>query len=281
MAQVNRKNGYFLAEKETLSPGERRKDLHRKLQKIVKYAYENAQAFKDVMDRAGLTPTEIKTIFDLEKVPVIGKTDIIALQKKNPPFGGLNGVAPEMLRRIFVSPGPIYEPGEMHYDDTRWAQALWAAGFRPGDICQITFGFHLTPFAFMLDESLKMLGCRTIPAGFGNTEVQVQILRDMKVTGFLGTPSFLNTIIEKAREMKFRPKKDFKLKTAFVAAEMLPESLRQVIESSLGITVRQSYGTADIGCLGFECAEKNGMHFPADCIVEIVDPASGRQLGPG
>ncbi len=281
MAQVNRKNGYFLAEKETLSPGERRKDLHRKLQKIVKYAYENAPAFKDVMDRAGLTPTEIKTISDLEKVPVIGKTDLIALQKKNPPFGGLNGVAPEMLRRIFVSPGPIYEPGEMHYDDTRWAQALWAARFRPGDICQITFGFHLTPFAFMLDESLKMLGCRTIPAGFGNTEVQVQILRDMNVTGFLGTPSFLNTIIEKAREMKFRPKKDFKLKTAFVAAEMLPESLRQAIESSLGITVRQSYGTADIGCLGFECAEKNGMHFPADCIVEIVDPASGRQLGPG
>ncbi len=281
MAQVNRKRGYFLADQETMTAGERKKHLQRKLRQIVKYAYEKAPAFHDIMDRASLTPADIKTIPDLEKMPVTAKTDLITLQKKNPPFGGLNGVAPEKLRRIFVSPGPIYEPGEMHYDDTRWAQALWAGGFRPGDICQITFGFHLTPFAFMLDESLKMLGCRSIPAGFGNTEIQVQILRDMKVTGFLGTPSFLNAIIEKAREMKYSLKKDLKLKTAFVAAEMLPESLRQEIESSLNITVRQSYGTADIGCLGFECSEKKGMHIPDDCIVEIVDPATGRQLGPG
>ncbi|MDZ4164400.1 MAG: AMP-binding protein [Smithellaceae bacterium] len=281
MAQMNRKKGYFLAEREIMTEGERRKYLQRRLRKIVKYAYEKAPAFRDKLDIAGLSPGDIRTVSDLEKIPVTAKTDLIALQKKNPPFGGLNAVPPEALRRIFASPGPIYEPGEMEYEDTRWAQGLYAGGFRPGDIAQVTFGFHLTPFAFMLDESLKMLGCRSIPAGFGNTEVQVQLLKDMKVTGFLGTPSFLNNILEKAREMNFNLKKDLFLKTAFVAAEMLPESLRDRLESDLGIMVRQSYGTADIGCLGYECVEKNGMHIPDDCIVEIVDPATGKQLGPG
>lgn len=281
MARINRKKGYFLAARETMTEGERRKYLQRKLRQIVKYAYEKAPAFQDKMDKAGLTPVGIKTIPDLERLPVTAKTDLIALQKKNPPLGGLNAVPPEALRRIFASPGPIYEPGEMEYEDTRWAQGLYAGGFRPGDIAQVTFGFHLTPFAFMLDESLKMLGCRSIPAGFGNTEIQVQILKDMKVTGFLGTPSFLNNILEKAREMNFNLKKDLFLKTAFVAAEMLPESLRDRLESALGIMVRQSYGTADIGCLGFECVEKNGMHIPDDCIVEIVEPGTGKQLGPG
>jgi phenylacetate-CoA ligase len=133
----------------------------------------------------------------------------------------------------------------------------------------------------MLDSSLKMLGCRSIPAGVGNTEIQVQIMKDLKVSGFLGTPSFLFSLIQKAKELGFNPKKDLALKVAFVAAEMLPESLRDNLESEMGLIVRQSYGTADIGSLGFECIEKNGMHFPDDCIVEIVDPQTGRQLGPG
>jgi phenylacetate-CoA ligase len=106
-------------------------------------------------------------------------------------------------------------------------------------------------------------------------------MKDLKVTGFLGTPSFLHAILQRSKELGLNPKKDLNLKTAFVAAEMLPESLRDSIESELGIIIRQSYGTADIGCLGYECIEKNGMHFPDDCLVEIVDPQTGKQLGPG
>ncbi len=276
----DRTTGYF-SKLETMTGAERRRYLNKKLKQIVTYAYEKAPAFKKKMDRAKMKPQDVQAVKDLERLGITEKTDLIGMQKKSLPFGGFNGVPPESLSRIFVSPGPIYEPGEMHYEDTRWAQGLFAGGFRPGDICQVTFSYHLVPFAFMLDESLRLLGCRTIPAGVGNTELQIQTLKDLKVSGFLGTPSFLHAILQRFKEMGLNPKKDLSLKTAFVAAEMLPESLRESIESEWGIMIRQSYGTADIGCLGFECVEKNGMHFPDDCIVEIVDPQTGRQLGPG
>ena len=279
--QKDRHSGFF-SKMETITARERQRFQNRKLRQIITYAYEKAPAVKKKLDKAKLKPGDIKTVKDLEKLLITEKADLIGLQKKNPPFGGFNGVQPEELGRIFISPGPIYEPGEMVYEDTRWAQALYAGGFRAGDLCQITFNFHLVPFGFMLDSSLKILGCRSIPAGVGNTELQVRIMKDLKVTGFLGTPSFLFSIVQKAKEMGFNPQKDLTLKTAFVAAEMLPESLRESLESELrGLMVRQSYGTADIGCLGFECTQKNGMHVPDDCIVEIVDPRTGKQCAPG
>lgn len=276
----DRYSGYF-SQLETMPASKRRQFQNRKLRQIVAYAYEKAPAIRKKLDRAKVKPDDIKTVKDLEKLPITEKADLVGMQKKTPPFGGFNGVPSEELRRIFVSPGPIYEPGEMVYDDDRWAQGLYAGGFRAGDICQIAFNFHLVPFAFMLDSSLALLGCRTIPAGVGNTELQVQVMKDLKVTGFLGTPSFLFSALQKAKEVGLNPKKDLALKVAFVAAEMLPESLRDSLESEVGLLVRQSYGTADIGCLGFECVEKNGMHFPDDCIVEIVNPLTGQQLGPG
>jgi phenylacetate-CoA ligase len=280
ISKKDRYTGYF-SKLETMTASERRQFQNRKLKQIIAYAYEKAPAIKKKLDKAKMKPGEFKTVKDLEKLSITEKADLVGMQKKNPPFGGFLGVGPEELNRIFVSPGPIYEPGEMDYEDNRWAQGLYAGGFRAGDICQVTFNFHLVPFAFMLDSSLKMLGCRSIPAGVGNTELQVEIMKNLKVTGFLGTPSFLFSAIQKAKELGLNPKKDLALKVAFVAAEMLPESLRDSLESELGIIVRQSYGTADIGCLGFECIEKNGMHFPDDCIVEIVDPQTGRQLEPG
>jgi phenylacetate-CoA ligase len=280
IGKKDRLTGYY-SELETAAASERSRFQNRKLRQIVAYAYEKAPAFRKKMDRAGVKPKDIRTAKDLERLSVTEKADLVVMQKKKPPFGGFNGVPPEELGRIFASPGPIYEPGERHYEDTRWAQGLFAGGFRAGDICQITFNFHLVPFAFMLDSSLRMMGCRTVPAGVGNTELQVGIMKDLKVSGFLGTPSFLFSLVQKAGEMGLNPRKDLALKTAFVAAEMLPETLRENLESEAGILVRQSYGTADIGCLGFECREKNGMHFPDDCIVEIVDPRSGKQLGPG
>lgn len=280
ISKTERYAGYF-SKLETMTTSERRQFQNRKLKQIIAYAYEKAPAIKKKLDKAKVKPGDIRTVKDLEKLSITEKADLVGMQKKKPPFGGFLGVAPEELRRIFISPGPIYEPGEMVYEDNRWAQGLYAGGFRAGDICQITFNFHLVPFAFMLDSSLKMLGCRSIPAGVGNTELQVQIMKNLKVTGFLGTPSFLFSAIQKAKELGLNPKKDLALKVAFVAAEMLPESLRDSLESELGLIVRQSYGTADIGSLGFECIEKNGMHFPDDCIVEIVDPQTGRQLGPG
>ena len=179
-------------------------------------------------------------------------------------------------------PGPIHEPGEPEYEEIAWAQAMVAAGFRPGDIAINTFSYHMVPFALhMVDNTLHKIGCITVPTGVGNTEQQVHILKNLKANAFCGTPSFLLSIAEKAEEMGLDLKKDFNLRVGFVAAEMLPESLRSTLEEKFGMTIRQSYGTADIGCLGYECMEKNGMHLPDDKIVEIVDPETGKQLRPG
>jgi phenylacetate-CoA ligase len=159
---------------------------------------------------------------------------------------------------------------------------MYAGGFRPGDIAINTFSYHLVPFALqMVDNSLHMIGCLSIPTGIGNTEQQVNILKNLKANAYCGTPSFLHNIAEKAEEMGLDLKKDLNLQVGFVAAEMLPESLRSKLEEKFGMIIRQTYGTADVRCLGYECMKKNGMHLPDDKIVEIVAPETGRQLGPG
>jgi phenylacetate-CoA ligase len=279
MAESNRTSGYFREDLETMPFAQKNAYLEGKLREIVLYAYRHARAFREKLDSVGLKPKDIETIEDLEKIPVTKKADLVELQRRDLPFGGFVGVPVEKLRRIYVSPGPIYEPGEREYDEIAWAQGLYAGGFRPGDVVVNTFNYHMMPFAMnMVDNSLNMVGCITVPTGIGNTELQVNILKTLKVTGFCGTPSFLLTIATKAEEMGLDVKRDFNLKVAFTAAEMLPGSLRRTLEEKLGVILRQSYGTADIGSLGYECMEKNGMHLPDDKIVEIVDPQTGRQL---
>jgi phenylacetate-CoA ligase len=279
---MDRTVGFFKKNLETMLHKKRIEYHSQKLRGIVQYAYKNSQAFKNKMDSVGLKPKDIQTLKDLEKIPITKKADLVELQKKNPPFGGFEGVPVNELRRIFISPGPIYEPGEMEYNELGWAQGMYAGGFRPGDIVTNTFSYHMVPFALhMVDNSLHRIGCISIPTGVGNTEQQVNILKNLKANGFCGTPSFLLNIAEKAEEMKFDLKKDLNLKVGFVAAEMLPESLRSKLEEKFGMIIRQAYGTADIGCLGYECIKKSGMHIPDDKIVEIVDPETGKQLGPG
>jgi len=279
---MERTRGFFKKNLETMPHAKRLEYLNQKLSGITQYAYKNSVAFKNKMDSVGFEPKDIHTIKDLEKIPITKKADLMELQKKNPPFGGFEGVPLRKLRRIYVSPGPLYEPGEIEYDELGWAQGMYAAGFRPGDIAINTFSYHMVPFAMeMLDNSLFTIGCITIPAGVGNTEQQVNILKNLRVTAFCGTPSFLLNIAEKAEETGLDLKKDLNLQVGFVAAEMVPESLRSKLEERLGMIIRQGYGTADIRCLGYECMEKNGMHIPDDKIVEIVDPETGKQLDPG
>ena len=255
--------------------------LGRRLAEIAAHAHDKAPAMRAKFDAAGVRPEQLTSVKALESLPITEKGDLVRLQKEAPPFGGLVAVGHDRLSRIFASPGPIYEPYELHYHDNRWTQAFFAAGFRPGDLGQVTFSYHMVPFAMMLDDSLRRLGCISVPTGVGNTELQVGIMRDLQVNAYLGTPSFLGAIADKADAMGLDAKKDLFLEVAFVAAEMLPESLRAELETHFDMIIRQSYGTADVGCLGFECMEKNGMHFPEDVIVEIVDPDTGRQLGPG
>ena len=279
---MDRTVGFLKKNLETIPQKKRFEYLNRKLRGIIQYAYKNSQAFKNKMDSVGLKPRDIQTIKDLEKIPITKKTELMELQQKNPPFGGFEGVPITEMRRIFISPGPIYEPGEIEFDELGWAQGMYAGGFRPGDIVINTFSYHMVPFALqMVDNSLHMIGCISIPMGVGNTEQQVNTLKNLKANAYCGTPSFLLNIVEKAEEMGLDFKKDINLRVGFVAAEMLPESLRSKLEQKFGMIIRQGYGTADIRCLGYECMEKNGMHIPDDKMVEIVDPETGKQLGPG
>jgi len=281
MAQGDRSSGYLNEKRETMPKEERRDYLNGKLREFVQYTYNHSRAIKGKLEAAKIKPGEIKTIDDLQRLPITTKFDLVEMQKANLPFGGFEGVSLNKMRRIYILPGLIYEPGEWEYWDTRWAEAMYACGFRPGDIVQNTFNYHMWPFAFMLDESLRMLGCTTVPTGVGNTQMQVKIMHQLKVTGYVGTPSFLMSIAERAEAMEFDLGKDFSLKVGFVGAEMLPETLRQRLEGDFGMTIRQCYGTVDVGCLGYECIEKRGMHVPDDVIVEIVDRDTGNRVPNG
>ena len=278
---IDRTSGYYEQRLETLTPEERAVYQNAQLQQIVQHAYANAPAIREKFDNSRVKPGDIKTVRDLERLPITHKHDLAELQQKDPPFGGFLGVPMDRVKRICMSPGPIYEPEDIQSRNDRWTQAFFAAGFRKGDIGQITFSYHLVPPAFWFEDALHRLGCTATPGGVGNTELQVRMMHDLKVTGYVGTPSFLVAISKKAEEVGYNLQKDLCLEAGFVAGEMLPESLRSELEESFGMIVRQGYGTADVGCLSYECYYKNGMHFAYNCIVEIVDPETGRQLGPG
>jgi phenylacetate-CoA ligase len=278
---IDRAHGYYQREKETMSKGRREAYLKQRLSEILRHGYRYSKAIRSKFDALGIKPEKVKDLKALEKLPITKKTDLVASQKQTPPFGGFEIVPKKGVRRIYISPGPVFEPGEWDYEDIRWAQALFASGIRKGDIVLNTFNYHLTPLAFMLDESLKMLGTSVIPVGPGNLSMQIQLMRQLHVTGFLGTPSLLMSLVEAAEGMSLDLKKDLSLRAAFVGAEMFPESLREKLEGKLGILIRQVYGTVDVGCLGYECPEKTGMHIPEDVMVEIVDTETGKQLEMG
>jgi phenylacetate-CoA ligase len=182
---------------------------------------------------------------------------------------------------VHQSPGPIYESVGRVPDYYRWKVALFATGFRPGDLVVNTFAYHLTPAGHMFENGLTALGAAVVPTGVGNTETQVQIMKDLGVTGYVGTPSFFNTILKRAEDLGVDVRKDCRLEIALLLAEMLPESMRQRFMQEYKIIARQAYGTADVGCVSYECPQVNGMHVHYDVIVEIVNPASGEVLPPG
>ena len=247
---------------------------------LVAHAHANAPAVRRILDRAGVDPARVTAVADLERVPITRKDELLELQRADPPFGGFLAVPPDQLARAFMSPGPLFDPQGLDPDYWRFAPALDAAGFRHGDVVLNACAHHMTPLGLMFDEAARHLGCTVLPSGVGNTELQVTMARGLGATAYCGTPSFLKIILDKAIELGLDPRADLQMRRAFVAAEMLPESLRSDIEA-LGTTVRQGYGTADLGCLGYECQAPGGMHVPASAIVEIVDPQTGRNVPAG
>ena len=280
MAIESRQDEYF-DELETMAVAERDNYLNRKLSETVDHAYRLAPAVKKLFNEAGVTPQQIRTMKDLEKLPVTRKTDLIELQKKEPPYGGLLTIPPEDVERVFLSPGPVYEP--IQHSGIKWfAKAFWAAGFRKGDVVVNTFTYHLSPAGILFHEAIRDCGATVVPTGTGNTDIQIQTMYDLKVTGFVGTPTFLMTVIKRAEEMGYDFRRDFALRSAWFTGEMLPASLRKIFEDEYRITTAQAYAVTEPGgAIAYECHQQSGMHMMDDYVVEIVDPETGKQLKSG
>jgi len=262
---------------ELLPSPERDKKVSVKLQRLISYAYGKAPGFKQRMDGTGVKPGDIKSLADLQKIPVLRKDDLIRLQKEMPPFGGYLAVPLSEIDHIYQSPGPIYDP------QRRMKQGTLPPDIGRGQIAINTWSYHVTPAGMLIDRMLKAMGFTVFPAGTGNTDLQVQVMRELKVSYFVGTPSFLAAIIKRAEEMGYDIKKDFSLKYAQVFGEMGGDPLRKMFTEKYGITCvgGDNYLTADIGPIAGSCEKNAGMHVNTDVIVEIVDPLTGQALPAG
>jgi phenylacetate-CoA ligase len=274
----DRRRGYWDRTKETLSAPERRRYQTRWLGELLAHAWEHAPGVRRRFERAGLTARALRTEDDLVRLPVIKKSELPDLQKADPPFGGFCTVPLSRVRKIFVSPGPIMEPMGPELSAWHAETALYAGGFRPGDIVIDTFLYQLVPAAHELDEALNLIGCTVVPSGVGNVDNQVTIARAVSATGYVGTPSFLMTILKRAEELGVNR---LPFQVAQVGAEPFPESMRRVFQDEYGIMARQGFGTADVGMLAYECAEAAGMHLSEDAIVHVCDPQTGVPLPHG
>ncbi|KML38235.1 phenylacetate--CoA ligase family protein [Cytobacillus firmus] len=251
-----------------------------KLKKVIYHAYKNASGFKKRLDDACISPGDIQTLKDLEKIPVLKKDRLPELQSADQPFGGFAAVKPNEMERIFMSPGPIYDPQTTGKDFWRFSEALKKAGFGEGDIVQNTFSYHLSPAGFMFDSALRELGATVIPAGTGNRELQIQIMKDVRVTGYVGTPSFFNLLLDSIEEKGWKIGNEIAVNKVFFTAEMLTEQMRKRCEDN-GISVYEGYGTADCGCIAFEDKQGPGLRITDSAIVQICDPQTGSEVTDG
>lgn len=270
----------YYTEYETESREKRMTRKWKAVKEVLYAAEKHSGEFQQRLNELGACVGDFKSFDDYGEIPPLRKRDIIEWQKEHG-IGWFLDCKPGELSRIYQSPGPIYDPEGREEDYWAWSEGFFAAGFRPGDLAQMTFSYHMTPAGLMLEEPLRDIGCGVIPAGPGNTEKQIEFLTQLPVTAFIGMASYLKIIGLKAQKAGFDLKKDFKLEKAYVAAEPLPESLRAEVEEMFGITIRQGYGTADVGCIAYECMELGGMHLSNYRHVEICDPATGQPLPDG
>jgi len=264
---------------ETMNRSERDVYQNKRLAEMVSLGFERSPKLRSIFQDRGLKPLDIRSTDDLVNLPVVSREQIVGIEAQDPPFGGLADPNAE-IERIFISPGPVYEP-HLGSDDPLWARAYKAAGFKRGDIVLNAFSYHMVAAGLTFHGGLNKIGATVVPSGTSPTQQQVQLIKDLNITGYTGTPSFLMSIIDKSFEMGFDFPKDFKLKRASFAAEPLQPSLRQRFESEYGIDTYQMYGATEVGDVAYECSEKKGWHICEEVIVEVVDPATGRHVNPG
>ena len=260
---------------ETRAPEQREQDLFQALARQLANARENAPYFaawlKDV------TPGDVVSRDALAALPLTRKSELPGLQAGAPPFGGLAATPLSDLARVFASPGPLFEPEARREDFWRVARALYAAGFRRGDLVHNTFSYHFSPAGSMIETGAHALGCPVFPAGVGQTELQVGALAQLRPVGYAGTPSFLRILIDKAAETGADVSS---LRRALVSGEALAPSLRQGFADA-GIRALQCYAIADLGLVAYESEAMEGMIADEHVIIEIVRPGTGEPVPDG
>jgi len=260
---------------ETRDPEVRERALLGALPQQIAHAKAHAPALAALLSE--IEPESVRSRADLAKLPVLRKCELIERQKRAPPFGGLAAVMPGELARVFMSPGPIYDPEGKAQDYWRMARALFAAGFRAGDLIHNCFAYHLTPAGSMLETGAQALGCAVIPGGTGQTELQLKAIEHLRPQGYVGTPSFLRIILEKGRELGADLSS---MKKALVSGEAFPPALQKEI-AGYGIGALQCYGSADLGLIAYESPAREGMILDEGILVEIVRPGTGDPVREG
>ncbi len=270
----------FYDARETRDPSGRENDLMAALPQVVAAAKRLASAYRERL--AKVRPEDIADRRALADLPLTRKSDLIELQARKPPFGGFSAVPLAAVARIFASPGPIYELEARRPDFFRMARALYAAGIRSGDLVHNTFSYHLTPAGAMVESAAQALGCPVIPAGTGQTEQQLRAIADLKPVAYVGTPSFLKILFDRAAEQGG----DIgSLKKALVGAEAFPSTLRAEFRER-GVAALQCYGTADLGLIAYESFAPDGSVSPGmvldeGIILELVHPGTAEPVAAG
>ena len=226
---------------------------------------------------AGIDPRSVTSRAALARLPVLRKSDIAALQKENPPFGGFNVTPPGDAKRLQMSPGALFEPQGHGEDFGNCARALFAAGFRAGDIVHNSFSYHLTPGAYIMEEGAHALGCAVIPGGVGNTEQQLDAIERYRPVGYVGTPDFMKILLDTAEKTG---KNAASIKRALVSGAALPASLRDEL-GTRGVAVLQCYAVAELGVISYESSAREGMIVNESVIVEIVRSGTGDLVAEG
>jgi phenylacetate-CoA ligase len=270
----------FFDAAETRDPGEREAGLMAALPRLLAAAQRDAPAYRERLD--GVRADTIDSREALAGLPLTHKSELIELQRRHRPFGGFTTVPIGQVGRVFASPGPIYEIEARRPDFFRLARALYAAGFRAGDLIHNTFSYHLTPAGAMFESAALALGCPVIPAGTGQTEQQLVTIADLRPVGYAGTPSFLKILLDRAA---YSGANITSLTKALVGAEAFPAVLREEFRAR-GIAALQCYGTADLGLIAYETTAPDGalcsgMVVDEGVILEIVEPGSGVPVAPG
>lgn len=265
----------FFDRLETRDPEIREREQLAALRAQVAYAKVHAPAFAKRF--AHVDPASLTSRATLASLPVTRKSELAELQQAARPFGGLAATRWGKARRVFQSPGPLYEPEGPRPDYWRLARAMFAAGFRAGDLVHNCFSYHLTPAGSMVECGAHALGCTVFPGGTGQTELQVQAMADLAANGYVGTPSFLRIILEKADEQAVALPS---LTKALVSGEAFPPSLRDAWKAR-GIAGFQAYATADLGCIAYETEAREGLVLDEAVLVEIVRPGTDDPVAAG